>query len=384
MRLLLASLLLVASVARADGAVARQRLRVSLFGESVGEVRLTLSARGAERTLTYRSDVTVVRDTVRTRQQGFIEATFEDATGRLVSAQARRCSGPEADAHATNCTKPTARGRGARVPSLAAELLLARGGAGPERCIDVVDEESGNEGVACAVVTIDDSGTRTLDGHKLGVAFRARVDRHGLLSSLELPAQGARFEIADGEIERSDADLYADPIPSAGNVPRALRAGSLRARLLASPEALARLPEDLASLAGHARVERPGDAVIIETRRITLPKGRASRRIVDHAALLVAQARGGHVDCQGATRWFLAEAKKRGWKAKPAVGIAWVDGRFAFHAWAVIETPEGLVPVDPLLAQVPADPAHLQLAAPGSETGALLVAFRGGLAIEVE
>lgn len=178
----------------------------------------------------------------------------------------------------------------------------------------------------------------------------------------------------------SDADLFADAVPSTGDVDAGLRRGRLRLNLVAPADALEALSRVQAPW--QRMLSRNGTAAVMETRQARIPKSALARRVADVAALLVAQARGSHDDCQSATEWFLVQARKRGWRAKQAVGLAWVDNRFAFHSWVLVETDGGPIPIDPLLAQVPADAGHLQLAAPGESAGGLLVAFRRGLSVE--
>lgn len=358
-------------------ATVHRRLSASLFGETVGEVRLTLDPG----VLTYRSQMTVVRDKVRLRQTAFLQSRFDPATGALLHSVARRCSGPDRPDAELSCgpSRTLLAPDGAPAPALAAETLLARS-PGPSRCLAVVDEESGQRGEACAIATRTAEGVR-LDGVKLGLPFRALVV-DGLVVELELPDQGARFAEAGGAVEVSDEDLFAAPIPASGDAAAAVRHGVMRLRVLAPPESLARLA--LVTAPGQSVLEGQGGPLRLEVRRVEPPRTRRTRGMLDRAALLVAQARGSHVDCQTATQWFLEQARSRRWKVLPAIGFAFVDGRFAFHEWAVIQTPDGPVPVDPLLAQVPADAGHVQLSSSEASTGALLVEFRRGLSLEVE
>lgn len=379
-----ALLLLLASAfpARADAPL-RRRLAAELFGETVGEVRLTLDRRGELELLTYRSDVRVVRDRLRLRQRAFIEVAFQ-ADGALVRSSSRRCTSLEEGGAAPTCGEwraLTEAVAGGAAPALAAELLLARRTGPGEHCLEIVDEETGAPGRACAVVSADPHGIE-LVGTKLGAPFRARV-REGLPVLFEAPAHGARFVEARGELELSDADLFADPIEASGDALAALGRGHMRLWISGDPGALGAVAKVRAP--GQKSSElRPG-LLLVETSRVALPREPRTRRQLAAAALLVAEARGRHVDCQAATSWFLEEARARRWKVRPAVGLAFVDGRFAFHSWAVVETAQGaLVPVDPLLAQVPADAGHVHLVESGASAGAVLVAFRRGLSLVVE
>lgn len=379
--------------------IRRQRLAATLFGATVGEVMLTLVEAPDESTLSYRSDLTVIRDTVRLRQQTHIVARYDSHTGEVRQTSARRCTTPESGAgHASStrgrdsgavedsCTdsRPiTSRDAPDFVPALAAELFLARSAtsgpspqSGGNHCLDIVDEVSGHRGTACAVIQQAANGTVLLRGDKLGQPFRARV-RDGILEFFEAPAQGARFSKATGPVIRSSADLFSDPVPSTGNVFSGLRRGRLTLQVEGPDDVLNSL--DLTA-PGHHAISRDGSSTLLELRQITPPRNSTAARTLAHAALLVARARGAHVDCQEATSWFIDQARQRGWKVEPVVGIAWVQGRFAFHSWAIIEVDGERVPVDPLLAQVPADAGHLQF---GKDAGAVFLSARRSLHLRV-
>lgn len=371
-----ALLCLLVSVSAPAHAEVEQKLGAYLFGQPVGEVRLTLSQTDGRSTLTYRSTLHVVRDAVRLKQSAALEVEYAD---RLLRSRAIRCTAT--GEQAPTCASPVERGEAeAGVwPSLAAELLLAARPAG-EHCLEVVDEESGARGKACARVQPEPGGHRFLSGTKLGAPFRARVDARGMLVYLELLDHGARFEAIDRHLSPSDEDLFADPVPSSGDVVAGLRTGKLRLRLTAPSEALALLAA--VKTPGQKMRKREGSTAVVETRRLALPKSAGARQVLNAAAFATLKSRGTHSDCQEATEWFLGYAKRKGWTARQAVGFAWVDGRFAFHSWVLLETDAGTFPVDPLLAQVPADAGHVQLAEGGESAGSLLVAFRRNLSVE--
>lgn len=359
-----------------DRDVVRQRLGAHLFGQPVGDVRLTLTIGAESTTLTYRSALRVVRDKERMYQTAELEVSYSD---RLLRSRARRCTSALPGTKPTCSPEVTLENR-IQLPSLAAEVLLARRAPG-HHCLDVIDEESGATGTACAEVRHEAAGSRLLIGTKLGAPFLARVNARGMLVYLELPDHGARFSaIQEGALALSDDDLFADSVPSSGDIDGGLRRGTLRLKLTAPADALQILSRVQAP--AQRMLRRDGTTAFVETRQSPMPTSARGRRITDAAAFLVAQAHGSHTDCQTATEWFLTEARARGWNAKQAVGLAWVDNRFAFHSWVLIETGSGSIPIDPLLAQVPADAGHVQLAAPGDSAGSLLVAFRRGLSVE--
>lgn len=387
--------------------IKQRRLALVLWGETVGEVLLRVEEGQHRSTFRYDSDLSVVRDSSSFRQSSSIESKVDSQKGTLISSRSWRCresrraenprceEGPQLSA-----SEPKWAGK---VPALAVEWLLAKralaakaqaegqiknhsdpqsgehSGDRPqaqkesrsrpsrtrpnseessgEDCVEVVDESSLTVGKACASARILDPRTVELWGHKQGEPFRARV-RDGLLEFLEFPQQGARFVPASGEVQRSSRDLFAAPIPSEGNPKNALLQGQLRLRFEGPERVLDEIDLDAP---GHRKVRRTGQALEVEIQQIKPGAKAKNSREFAALSLVLAQSRGQHHDCQEATEWFLELAKKRGWNAQPVLGLAWVDKRLAFHSWVVVEVAGQLIPVDPLLAQVPADAGHIQL-----------------------
>lgn len=98
------------------------------------------------------------------------------------------------------------------------------------------------------------------------------------------------------------------------------------------------------------------------------------------SALLVLQTRRG--DCNEHTQLYVALARAAGVPARIVAGLAYVDGKFYYHAW-----PEVLlrrwVAVDPTFGQFPADAAHLRFVSGGLARQAELLGLVGGLTIDV-
>lgn len=355
------------------------KLAADLFGETVGEVRLTVDDGPTKTTFTYLSELRVVRDRVRLKQRAFIESVVDNQTGHLVRTVSRRCSGPEKGA--LKCGDYRVLKDRPELPALAAEWWFATRGSDRKSCVDLIDEESGETGQACATA-VRTAQAVLVHGERFGRAFDATW-RDGVLRRLELPASGATFHEVSGEVEWSEADLFADPVPASGDVQSGLDRGVLRLQVSGDEQALAALSN--VSTAWQRPGKRSGGELEVEVRQAVVPKSTKFRAILDHAAFLVAQARGEHLDCQNATAWFVEQARKRKWIVRPVVGVAWVDGRFAFHSWAVVEAPDGVqVPVDPLLAQVPADAGHLQLVPAETDAGDSLVRLRGKLHLRAD
>lgn len=357
-----------------------QRLAARLFGATVGEIEFELKTVGEQSTVAYRSDLLVVRDRVRLRQRAFIESRFETDSGRLLGARARRCTAPAESPSHSDCSawrEVGADPEGA-IPAIAAELILSRKvGAADPVCLPTVDEESGERGEICAELRRTPEGVE-LRGTKLGAAFRALV-RGDRLMLFEATEQGARFEAVEGRVQVSDADLFAGPVEFDGDARAALRRGRLRVKLEGHPFAL----EVVRRASGPGqRVREVAGALEVDKVQVPVPRDRKARAQLDRIAFLLMQSRGTHEDCQVATDWFLEQARQRGWKARRATGVAFVEGRFAWHAWAVVDTGAGEIPVDPLLAQAPADAGHLELV-PAGEEGEALVRLRQALRLVV-
>ena len=75
------------------------------------------------------------------------------------------------------------------------------------------------------------------------------------------------------------------------------------------------------------------------------------------SALQVLRSRAG--DCNEHTQLFLALARVVGIPARSAAGLAYVDGKFYYHAWPEVYL-SSWVAIDPTFGQFPADAAHLR------------------------
>ena len=97
-------------------------------------------------------------------------------------------------------------------------------------------------------------------------------------------------------------------------------------------------------------------------------------------ALQVLQTRSG--DCNEHTQLFVALARAAGLPARIAAGLAYVDGKFFYHAWPEVLF-DDWVAVDPTFGQFPADAAHLRLTVGGLGRQADLLRLMGPLKIDV-
>ena len=97
-------------------------------------------------------------------------------------------------------------------------------------------------------------------------------------------------------------------------------------------------------------------------------------------ALQVLQTRVG--DCNEHTQLFVALARALGLPARIAAGLAYVDGKFYYHAWPEILLNDW-VAVDPTFGQFPADAAHLRFIVGGLARQTELLRLMGNLKIDV-
>jgi transglutaminase-like putative cysteine protease len=87
-------------------------------------------------------------------------------------------------------------------------------------------------------------------------------------------------------------------------------------------------------------------------------------------------------DCNEHTQLYVALARAAGVPARVAAGLAFVDGKFYYHAWPEVWL-ERWVAVDPTFGQFPADAAHLRFTIGGLGKQAELLRLMGALKIDV-
>jgi transglutaminase-like putative cysteine protease len=98
------------------------------------------------------------------------------------------------------------------------------------------------------------------------------------------------------------------------------------------------------------------------------------------SALATLRARRG--DCNEHTQLTVALARAAGVPARVAAGLAYVDGKFYYHAWPEVWL-ERWVAIDPTFGQFPADAAHLRFTVGGLGRQAELLRLMGPLRIDV-
>jgi transglutaminase-like putative cysteine protease len=97
-------------------------------------------------------------------------------------------------------------------------------------------------------------------------------------------------------------------------------------------------------------------------------------------ALQVLRMRAG--DCNEHTQLYVALARAAGLPARSVAGLAYVGGKFYYHAWPEVFLGDW-VAVDPTFGQFPADAAHLRFVIGGFQRQAELLRLIGTLQIDV-
>ena len=100
---------------------------------------------------------------------------------------------------------------------------------------------------------------------------------------------------------------------------------------------------------------------------------------VPDALQVLATRRG---DCNEHTQLYRARARAAGVPARATVGLAYLDGKFYYHAWPEVYL-GSWVAVDPTFGQFPADAAHLRFVTGGLDRQASLLRLIGRLKIDV-
>jgi hypothetical protein len=98
------------------------------------------------------------------------------------------------------------------------------------------------------------------------------------------------------------------------------------------------------------------------------------------SAVQVLESRVG--DCNEHTQLYVALARSLGLPARIAAGLAYVDGKFYYHAWPEVYLGDW-VAVDPTFGQFPADAAHLRFIVGGLSRQTELLRLMGNLKIDV-
>jgi hypothetical protein len=290
------------------------RYRVEIAGAPVGFSQLSVSCRGEQCSLLWRSRLRLPAASGGMLRTRHILARV-DRAGRLGSV--------EVQVDGVRHSRPGVRGA---VPLAAAELVLGarRGG-----CVEVLDEETGRSGSACA---------RIWDGRMrlevLGTEEVVIPGEDGFPEVVEIEAQGTRF-VRDARAE----------VPSA------------------APELQVRVPGP----------------------RGGAPPSRFCGQALDRAAPTVdlsalPQPQPDGSSCREQARAYAAAVRRHGIPARVALGVA-DDGRgFVWHAWVEVGTAGGWVAIDPAFGQLPARGPRFTIARHGGDAAGVAEAGRRILA----
>ncbi len=266
----------------------RARYRVELAGQPVGYAELAASCKAGRCASSWHSELRLPAASGGLLRRRTIRAQV-DGAGRLgaieveVDGARRRRSGPAGT-----------------VPLSLAELVLGSRGGG---CIDVVDEETGLRGTACAVA----------DGARVRMTVPGAVEevtpgQDGFPEAVEILAQATRF-VRD---PRAEVPATAPPLE-------------------------VRVPGPEAGAAPRRFCGRPPDppATGIDWSSVPVPRPDGT-------------------SCREQARAYAAAVRRSGLPARVAVGVADDGNGFVWHAWVEVRTGGRWVAIDPAFGQVPA------------------------------
>ncbi len=149
-----------------------------------------------------------------------------------------------------------------------------------------------------------------------------------------------------------------------------------------SPEPLLESREPDLALRAAQVVGSDRDALVVAERLNTWVNKSLAKRITFGipSALQVLRSRSG--DCNEHTQLYVAMARAVGLPARVSTGLAYIDGKFYYHAWPEVFAGEWIA-VDPTLGQFPADASHLRFALGGLNRQIDLLRLIGNLEIDV-
>jgi transglutaminase-like putative cysteine protease len=205
----------------------------------------------------------------------------------------------------------------------------------------------------------------------------------------ELVVRLSGVELNDFNVKGYRQRLRGDTLTITREQPSALKAAytlpaggvTVMAVYLGPEPLLETTNPEIVALATRLRGDRTDPAVVAE---------RINRWVYDSlhkeitvgipSALAILHARRG--DCNEHAQLYVALARAAGIPARVAAGLAYVDGRFYYHAWPEVWL-ERWVAVDPTFGQFPADAAHLRFIIGGIGRQAELLRLMGALHIDV-
>jgi transglutaminase-like putative cysteine protease len=149
-----------------------------------------------------------------------------------------------------------------------------------------------------------------------------------------------------------------------------------------SPEPLVESREPELAFRAAQIVGSSREALVVAERLNTWVHDSLAKRITVGipSALQVLRARRG--DCNEHTQLYVAMARAAGLPARVAAGLAYIDGKFYYHAWPEVYVGRWIA-VDPTLGQFPANASHLRFALGGLSRQIDLLRLIGNLEIDV-
>ncbi len=184
--------------------------------------------------------------------------------------------------------------------------------AGPQTCLEAVDELTGRPLTACA--RREGEWLEMLAGRQ---AARVRVRPGRFPSEIQVPSQGVRFRLdPNASLPSAAPRLYGSALPGPAD------------------------PRDAFAFCGRSLDPEPAP---------------------DAAAGLPA-AVGAGPTCRERTADWLGRVREAGLRGRTAVGAAWDGGGFVWHAWGEVLVAGRWVPVDPSFRQAPARGPRFTLA----------------------
>jgi transglutaminase-like putative cysteine protease len=218
------------------------------------------------------------------------------------------------------------------------------------------------------------------------IASNKRLDEK--IGVLRLRLSGA--DLSGFDVKGFRQRLKGDTLTITREGPEALRAGyrlpdgaksSMMALFLDSEPLLETRNPNIVLLARRLRGTETDPRVVAERiNRWVYDSLQKSITIGVPSAAATLRARRG--DCNEHTQLAVALSRAAGIPARVAAGLAYVDGKFYYHAWPEIWL-DRWVAVDPTFGQFPADAAHLRLTVGGLGRQADLLRLMGPLKIDV-
>jgi hypothetical protein len=391
--------------------------QMTLGGEPVGRVRLSLSATPQGWSFTYESEALIRKGPVVARTAARATASLSPSF-TLRALEARRSEGGLSlalvsaverdgglDVEVRQAAGVARSQRAPRAfPSSIALLLLST--ARP--CLPVLEETTGRLGEACAEAFGDE-----VMGTILGEPFRARL-RDGRIERLELPNQRAAFvRVAHAPRLASPPDLFGSPLEGAGPLSAAAAWALHTGAPLALPASECQSVEpspDGATVRWRRAAPSALEPLCPETERDALERvaRRASgashdawsaaraltKAVYDRIEVKLPSAIEGSPEgvwqsrrgsCRGHVELFLALARRRGVTSRRALGLLAQDGRFWWHAWVQVRVAGRWYDVDPTEGEAPAVAPRILFAAgdaPVEEAASRLLTVGARLRVE--